>query len=387
MSFRFTNDLITTFKQKALMSHYVTNFIFPRTFVGYCAGVTAKLNSSAQLLELKVDEEARANFLEKDPAKEAAANKKTEADNIAAAALSDSPIPTSASSTSATVDSQTLAKAIEMAIWDATRKIKAAKEEYYHLSVKNARLLSASKELTGEAPEATEAELATIRDFSKYGLSTDAALIAPHAWDSIRDRSPFHVMLNSPHYNLTNANGSAKVGDESNGADAAASSSSSTVVSPSAAREFAPTRPLTLGDIMPELRASFLSYPAGAVNSTITDASAGKAIAGAAASSPLPAALASSPLFTAAPAQRKQSAQMAAIADRNLANKEIRQLRAAAAREEAADELTFWTRVEAIRKGQQAVIGASLSKRPYKDQAGAVPVSNFEEKIALKFVQ
>ena len=359
MSFRFTNDLIATFKQKALMSHYTSTFLFPRTFIGRCAGVTAKVNSSCQLLELTVDESAKATFAEATAASaKGSSDVAGTADAVAKAALG------TVASANAPVDTAKLAKAVEMAVWDATRKVKAAKEEYYRQSVKHSRLHSAGRELTGEAPEATQTELATIRDFSKYGLSTDAAMLGPHPWDSFRDRGPFHAMLSGPSY--------------ASAAAAAAGSSTSASASSSAhllGKEFAPPRPMTLADVLPEYRAAFLSYPAGAVNATIVDTSAGKAEG-------------AKLTLTTAPAEaRAASAAKAAVADRNVAAKEERQIRAAAASEEAKAELAFWTRVEAIRKGQQAVLGASLNKRPYKDQAGAIPVSNFDEKVSLHFIQ
>lgn len=380
------------------MSHYTRQFLFNRTFNGFCAGVTAKLNSSCELIELSVDDTARNNFYEVSNSSSAAAtdsnsnndnasSNSTAADDIATKALgganksssSSSPPTGEANNKRQIVDSKKLAKAIEMAIWDATRKVKAAKEEYYHLSVKNARLLVASKELVGEAPEATEAELATIRDFSQYGLSVDSALLAPNPWNSLRDRSPYHVILNSPNYLLKETTAAAGANNK-NGADATASPSSATEL----AKDFAPTRPITLCDILPEYKAAFLSYPSS-IHATITDTAAGKRTTSNNISEEKTNGAHDGPTATAE--QRKASALAAAAADKHLAMEELRHIKATAAGEEAADELAFWTRVEGIRKGQQAVLGATLNKRPYKDQAGAIPVSDFDEKIALKFIQ
>ena len=298
MSFRYTNNLISTIKQRSLLREYQRE-LFHRTFTGACSGILVSCNASGEVLSITHENNGGA----------------------AEAAFRED-------GGTGPLDGAAVANAVKLAVWEAVRKIHATKEDLYNRSIKVSELMDSralGADLSGDLTNSARALGATSvgsffsnssMTYNPVWFAENASSIGPFVFDSVHDRAP--------------------------GGGTSDWFYGSAHTSPSSSNTETPFQP-TLAHIFPE------SAPHLLLLTTNSPTAAGE----------------------------EASAQVAT---------DEKALKQCAASELSEEEGNFWRRVEAVRRAQQTVLG-STPKRNYSDDPnGRLPVSDFEEKVSLRFV-
>ncbi|CCD16797.1 unnamed protein product [Trypanosoma congolense IL3000] len=323
MSFRYTNSLIGVLKHRMLLECSYRE-IATRTFIGYCRGVEVVCSGYGSVLKVRLTEKEMWEPFYRNSA--VYSNSEPLADKAEGESETASPM-TGAASTGP-LDLERLSESVRAALWDATRKIRSAKEAALHRSLSHNPQLQATAEL-------------------KHWYEEDANTLRPLAFEALKHEAATPWMRLIQFGKLKEAASLLK-----NQRQGGASSSSQGVVnngekqqlqSTEGADVHAPLKDtLTVADLHPS------TIPIGSVH----------------------------PLFTPALIQMEDS-QTGAVNDDAVRRAQLWEL--------SRDEQYFWERVELIRKGQIASIG-SVHKRGYADEALSAK-DNAEEKVQLRFTQ
>lgn len=319
MSFRYTNNLVGALKHRLMLESSHRDLV-RRRFAGRCSGVEVVCSGYGTVLEVRlVDKETWEPFYRK--------SRTTTTSSIIEGSSG-----VSASSCGATgkemgpLDLQKLSRSIKAALWDATRKIRAAKEAALHRSLSHNQQLQAQAGL-------------------KYWYEEDANTLRPFAFEALmhEQATPWmqlvrfgkHQQAAALLQRVSGANATEGPGDPP------------TNVVNRGKEEKEDGGPcvtaLDVQDVDPA------STPIGSVH----------------------------PLFVPALVQLESRSSGGSVNDNMLRQEQWREL--------SRDEQLFWERVELIRKGQLATIKGD-HKRDYADQA-AFATDNAEEKVQLRFTQ
>ena len=311
MSFRYTNNLISTIKQRALLREYQRE-LFHRVFTGACSGILVQCNASGEVLGITHDASAEGRYREE------------------------------GSSTGGALDGVAVAKAVKLAVWEAMRKVHATKDDLYHRSIKVSELMDPrglGGDLSGDNTKSAQGLGATSSgafqnsnmSYNPVWFAENSTSIGPFVYDSVHDRV---------------------VGGGTS--DWFYGESSSAVSSSSSSSAFRPT----LAHIFPESAAHLLLLnEEEEVVATSSSSSPGE---GAAA--------------TSTPTTRQAMSTSATA------------VQEAAAVEMCDDEANFWRRVEGIRRAQQTVLGSTPKRGYLDDPNNRQPVSDYEERVSLRFI-
>jgi len=296
MSFRYTNNLISTIKQRALLREYQRE-LFHRVFTGVCSGIIVQCNASGEVLGISHEASAEGKYREEGG--------------------------------SGPLDGVAVAGAVKLAVWEAMRKVHATKDDLYQRSIKVSELMdprSLGGDLSGDHTKSAQGLGATTAgafisnatmSYNPVWFAENSTSIGPFVYDSVHDRVV-----------------GGGTSDWFYGSSSASSSSTP-----------APFRP-TMAHIFPESAAHLL-------------------------------------LLNEEDEQRDVEGGKDAAVVMSTSAAAIQQ---AAAVEMSDEEANFWRRVEGIRRAQQTVLG-STPKRGYQDDPNnRVAVSDFEEKVSLRFI-
>ncbi|KAH9599093.1 hypothetical protein LSM04_007092 [Trypanosoma melophagium] len=316
MSFRYTNNLVGALKHRLMLEGSHRDLV-RRRFSGHCRGVEVVCSGYGTVLAVRlVDKAAWEPFYRK-------------ANTMASVSAMDDETAEKSKTKTEPLDFDKLAESIKTALWDATRKIRAAKEAALHRSLSHNHQLQSQAEL-------------------KHWYEEDANTLEPLAFEALKHeaatpwmqlvqfgkRQSASVMLHQEFIKEENT-----------------SSKGSTSITGRKARienddVFGKEGPcvtaLNTEDCDPA------ATPIGSVH----------------------------PLFVPALIQIEDNTEESVDGDA---------IRREQWRELSRDEQLFWERVELIRKGQMATIKGG-QKRDYADQA-AVANDNAEEKVQLRFTQ
>src|SRR3989338_6780589 len=144
MSFRYTNFLIGTFTQRILLHRALTK-IATRTYVGRSAGgaVTVTSNAYGKILDIQVDEAAKAQFVD--------------------------------TATGVVNNAAALSQAMRVALFDINMKVRQDKEESFSESIRN-------------SPEMLK------NDHYKMWFEHNGGSLAPFVYEAIRDEPLFEPL-------------------------------------------------------------------------------------------------------------------------------------------------------------------------------------------------
>ncbi|KEG15542.1 hypothetical protein DQ04_00041060 [Trypanosoma grayi] len=305
MSFRYTNNLVGVLKHRLMLESSHRELV-RRRFSGHCRGVEVVCSGYGTVLAVRlVDKTTWEPFYRKGPFP---VNDEGNTNGGATAAL----------------DLEKLADSVKAAVWDATRKIRVAKEAALHRSLSHNQQLQSQANL-------------------KHWYEDDANTLQPLAFEALKHEAatPWMQLVQFGKHQRAAEMLQQESGESQCAANADAFISSET----SAGRreeEVPCVTALDAKDCDPE------ATPIGSIH----------------------------PLYVPALIQFENKTE-GSIDEDVVRQEQWREL--------SRDEQLFWERVELIRKGQVATIKGG-HKRDYADQA-AVASDNAEEAVQLRFTQ
>ncbi|ORC93352.1 uncharacterized protein TM35_000012290 [Trypanosoma theileri] len=316
MSFRYTNNLVGALKHRLMLESSHRELV-RRRFSGHCRGVEVVCSGYGTVLAVRlVDKAAWEPFYRKGNTI-LSGNEKDE---------------TAEKNKTGPLDFDKLAESIKTALWDATRKIRAAKEAALHRSLSHNQQLQSQAEL-------------------KHWYEEDANTLEPLAFEALKHEAATPWMQLVQFGKRQSA--STMLHQEFIKAENTSSKDDTSVVAA------ATTTKIESDDVFGKEDSPCVT----ALNTEDCDPAA----------TPIGSV---HPLFVPALIQIEDSTQESVDEDA---------IRREQWRELSRDEQLFWERVELIRKGQMATIKGG-HKRDYADQA-AVAHDNAEEKVQLRFTQ
>nr|7PUA_DK Chain DK, mS58 [Trypanosoma brucei brucei] len=324
MSFRYTNNLIGALKHRLLLESSYRE-IASRKFIGNCRGVEVVCSGYGTVLAVQLTDKAVwESFYRK-------GGRPTVSGGGDVSGDAETGTQGSATTTGATgdLDLDKLAESIKTALWDATRKIRSAKEAALHRSLSHNTRMRASADL-------------------KHWYEEDANTLRPLAFEALKHEAATPWMQLVQHGKKEEAAALLKEFEQKG--DAA---------------EATPTR--VKDDRVKGTRTELSNREQPPLASTL------KAEDSNPATIPIGSV---HPLFTPALVQIEEAGG-GSVSNEAVCRAQLWEL--------SRDEQLFWERVELIRKGQVASIGSS-HKRGYADEA-AFAKDDTEEKVQLRFTQ